>query len=441
MLDRLLDSLYRWNRWGRAHLKAGYKRTILQSIEPFINTPEIVVLTGLRRSGKTTIIYQIMDYLESQSIPKEAMLHMNFEEPSIGPMLNLDLLDEIYQLYRQEIYPVGKAYIFFDEIQGVPGWERWVRARNESEDIKIFITGSSANLMSRELATLLTGRHVNFHITPLSFTEFLQFREIKLETKKRLPISPDPIIQNALNQYLKWGGFPEIVLSDSETRKQVLLKQYFDDILFKDVAMRHQVRDIVLLRNIAVHQLTQTANLISINRIAKLFQISLEAASDYCGYLQEAFLIDFLSFYSLKVAERNRNPRKVYSADLGLRQVVSLAHSEDKGKLIETAVYHHLQRCAYGNIFYWKDKQEVDFMLRKGNTIYSAVQVVYENLDDAEVFQREQSALDAMSRKFKKAKGNLVTAIIPKKKVENCLPLWLFLLDDQLKTVEFEECT
>lgn len=432
----MLDGLYRWNRWGKAQLKAGFKRTILQFILPFIDTPEVVVLSGLRRSGKTTILYQIMDHLQNQGVPLEAMLHMNFEEPSLGPKLGIELLDELYQIYRQEIYPTGKAYIFFDEIQGVPNWERWVRARNESEDIKIFITGSSANLMSRELATLLTGRHVNFHVTPLSFNEFLQFREISVPAKKRIQINPEPVIQNALNIYLQWGGFPEIVLSDSETRKQFLLKQYFDDILFKDVAMRHQIRDIVLLRNIAVHLLTQTANLISINRIAKLFQISLESAGDYCGYLQEAFLLDFLSFYSLKVAERNRNPRKVYAADLGLRQMVSLAHSEDKGKLIETAVYHHLQRLAYGNVFYWKGKQEVDFILRKGNTIYSAIQVAYENLDNFEILQREQLALNDMNHKFKNAKGILVTAIMPKRKIKNCVPLWIFLLDDQLAVID-----
>ena len=175
----MLDSLNRWNRWGQANLQAGFQRTIMQSIIEFIDTPEVVVLTGLRRAGKTTILYQVMDYLENRGIPSEAMLHMNFEEPSLGPMLGLQLLDDLYRTYREEIFPVGKAYIFFDEIQNVPEWERWVRARNESEDIKIFITGSSANLMSRELATLLTGRHISFHVTPLSFTEFLNFKQFK----------------------------------------------------------------------------------------------------------------------------------------------------------------------------------------------------------------------------------------------------------------------
>lgn len=371
-----------------------------------------------------------MDHLEHQGIPPEAMLHMNFEEPSLGPRLGIELLDELYRTYRETIYPTGKAYIFFDEIQNVPAWERWVRARNESESIKLFITGSSANLMSRELATLLTGRHVNFHVTPLSFAEYLQFKDIKIPKETRMLIDPEPEIQYALTQYLTWGGLPEIVLSDNETRKQILLKQYFDDLLFKDVAMRHQVRDIVLLRNMAVHLLTQTAHLISINRIAKLFQISLESARDYCSYLQEAFLLDFLSFFSLKVALRNRNPRKIYAGDLGLRKAVSFAHSEDRGKLIETAVFHHLQRTSLGNIFYWKGKQEVDFVIRKGNVIYSAIQVAYENLDDLQVLKREEEALTEMKQHHNEAKSVLITAKMPKKKVETCVPLWRFLLND-----------
>ena len=221
------------------------------------------------------------------------------------------------------------------------------------------------------------------------------------------------------------GTFTEIVLSDNETRKQYLLAQYFDDILFKDVAMRHQIRDVNLLRNIAVHLLTQTASLISINRIAKLFDISLEVSSAYCNYLQEAFLVDFMSFYSLKVAERNRNPRKVYAADLGLRQAVRFAHSENKGRLIETAVFHRLQNQTYGNVFYWKGMQEVDFILRKGNTVYSGIQVVYENLDN---LNREQNALNELNQKYKKAENKIIAARMPTKKSMNCVPLWVFLL-------------
>jgi uncharacterized protein len=423
----MLSILAQWNRWGSAVLKSGYPREVTTKLLPFIDSPEIVTLTGLRRAGKTTILYQIMDYLTDRGIPEDAMLHVNFEEPGLAPRLKLELLDELYQSYRNAVYPKGKAWLFFDEIQNVPGWERWVRARNESEDIKIFITGSSANLMSRELATLLTGRHVNFHVSPLSFSEFLTFKKIQ-PPKKKFPINPPAEIQHALDQYLQWGGLPEVALSTNEERKKILLKQYFDDLLFKDVAMRHQIRDVRTLRNIAVHLLTQTASLISVNRIANLFQISLEMARNYCAFLQESFLVDFLPFYSLKVAERNRNPQKVYACDSGLRHIVSIAETPDRGRIAETAVYQHLQRINGGDVFYWKGKQEVDFVIRQGNTISSLVQVAYDNLDDHKTLTRELNALTEAQSKFPQAKAKLIAAKIPKTKIDTLTPLWAFLL-------------
>lgn len=426
----MLSILTQWNRWGSAVLRSGHPREITAKILLFIDTPEIVTLTGLRRAGKTTILYQVMDCLADQGIPAEAILHMNFEEPGLAPKLKLELLDELYRSYRNNVYPKGKAWLFFDEIQNVPGWERWVRARNESEDIKIFITGSSANLMSRELATLLTGRHVDFHIAPLSFSEFLSFKQIE-PPRKILPVDPPATIQHALNEYLQWGGLPEIVLSKSEERKKMLLKQYFDDLLFKDVAMRHQIREISVLRNIAVHLLTQTARLVSANRVANLFQISLEMARNYCAFLQESFLVDFLPFYSMKVAERNRNPQKVHACDSGIRQIVSIAETPDRGRMVETAVHQHLQRLNSDDIFYWKGRQEIDFVIRQGNTISSLIQVAYDNLDEPKTLTRELDALQEAKTRFPQAETKLIAAKMPKTGHKTITPLWTFLLSKQ----------
>jgi uncharacterized protein len=423
----VLEVLNQWNRWGRARLSSGHKRDITRKIYPFVDTKEVVALVGLRRAGKTTVLYQLMDYLESKHISEESMLHMNFEEPALAPTLGLPLLDEIYNLYREEVFPTGKAYLFFDEIQNVPGWEKWVRARNESEDVKIFITGSSANLMSRELATVLTGRHVEFYVTPFSFLEIVKLKDIEIPSTK-LKVDPPPIIQNALKEYMMWGGFPEIVLSENNERKKILLRQYFDDILFKDVAMRHQIRDVTVLRNIAVHLLTQTASLFSVNRIAKVFQVSLEMAANYCSYIEESFLVDYLPYFSLKAAERNRNPRKIYVNDLGFRQIASISLSMDYGRLAETLVYQHLQRKFRDDIFYWKGKQEIDFVVRSGNEISSVMQVAYDNLDDPTTRQREFLALDEAKAIFKNASQALIVGKMPKSRDKLMTPLWQLLL-------------
>ena len=421
----MLSILSRWNRWGTARLPAGIVRDATQKIYPVVNTPEIVVLIGMRRSGKTTILFQVMDYLESQKIPQEAMLHINFEEPALASALSLDALDQIYHEYREKIFPTGKAYLFFDEIQNVPQWERWVRARNESENIKIFLTGSSANLMSRELGTVLTGRHVSFHIHPLNFSEFLKFK--KISVPKNTVIEPPHEIYHAVENYLLWGGLPEIVLSQSNERRELLLKQYFDDLLFKDVAMRHEIRDIALLRNLAVYLMTQTASLVSYNRIANQFGISIEKSRSYCACLQEAFLVEYLPFFSLKTAERNRHPFKVHAVDLGLRNVVALSCSEDKGRLIETAVCHHLKTKYQTDLYYWKSEQEIDFLRYQKNEVVELVQVVLRG-DSEMTLHRELSALSSAKKCFPKASESIVLGKLPKNPNKLMVALWRFLL-------------
>lgn len=427
----MLDVLIRWNRWGNALLDSGIERDVTSEISPFFNSPEIVVLMGPRRAGKTTVLFQIMDALEKSGIAREAMLHINFEEPALAPELSIQLLDDIYRTYREEVFPEGSVYLFLDEIQNVPQWERWVRARNENDNIKFFITGSSSQLMSRELATLLTGRHVAFTIFPLNFKEFLRFQSISIPAKRAT--LPTPIIQRALNHYLQWGGFPAVVLTQDERAKELLLKQYFDDVLFKDVALRHSIRDVVTLRNLAIHLLTQTAHIISFQRIAKLFGVSLDLASSYCHYLEEAFLVGFVPFYSEKVGIRLRNPHKVHAIDLGLRNMANLAYSADKGYITETAVFNALQRLPNDGIFYWKGQKEIDLVVRKGNTIQTLIQVTQEGLEKPVIHDREMSALIEARNYFPRAKRLVITDRVAKglninKELCEVIPLWKYLL-------------
>ena len=358
----LLEILDRWNLWGSARPEPGRPRQVLDELGPFLDTPEIVALIGPRRSGKTTVLYQVMRLLEERGTPREALFHLNLEEPALVAEPGVELLERIYRIYRAEVFPAGRAWIFLDEIQHVPGWERWVRARNESEEVKFFVTGSSATLMSAELATLLTGRHVTFRVLPLDFRELLWFRGLELPSRPHLVAAP-PRIENALYEYLRWGGFPEVVLAADTRRKEVLLQQYFDDILFRDVAWRHQIRNFTTLRRLAVHLLSRTARMVSLQRLARVFGVSLELVRSYCQFLEEAFLVRFAPFYSLKTAEQLRKPRKVHAVDPGLRNAVCLTGSPDRGRLMETAVHGALERTDHDGLFYWKDEVEVDFIL------------------------------------------------------------------------------
>lgn len=423
------DILKIWNRWGENPLESGIKRQITSNIKRYLHKEEIVVLTGPRRAGKSTIFYQLMDLLEKENVKKEAMLHINFEEPKLLPYLKNNILDELYDWYREHVYPEGKVYIFLDEIQNVPEWERWVRARNRTENIKIFITGSSAKLMSKEIATLLTGRHLSFQVMPLNFSEFLSFKKLKLPKYKRA-ISPSPLIKREINLYKKWGGFPAVVLADFDQYKSNLLTEYFDDILYKDVAMRHEIRDLMLLKNIAVHLLTNSGKPISYHRLSNIFQISNDLAKNYCNYLQECYLVDFLSYYSQKSAIRQRHPKKVYAVDLGLRNICSFTHSEDEGRLIETLVYHSLKRRFGDNIFYWKKNGEIDFIVKEKNKITQLWQVVSDKLDDEKVWKREVEVFEEAKEYFPDAKAFIAVKSLPQKmkKIDaKIIPLWMVL--------------
>jgi uncharacterized protein len=408
----VIQALNRWNRWGEARLDSGRPREIMTRISSFLDTPEVVALIGPRRSGKSTVLFQAMDALEAAGAAREAMLHVNLEEPGFGTHLGLDLLDRIYETWRAEVFPEGRAWLFLDEIQRVGGWERWVRARNETENVKIFVSGSSSELMSAELATLLTGRHITFRVLPLSFREFLSFRGVAPPSGSSLAADP-PRIRNAVVDYLRWGGFPEVVLAGDEERKQGLLQQYFDDILFKDVALRHRIRDLPLLRNLATHLLAQTASLVSFQRLAQVFEISKAAARAYCGYLEQAFLVSFVTFYTLKTAERQRRPSKVHAIDTGLRNAVSLSAAPDRGRLMETAVHNQLLRERHDGLFYWKGEGEVDLAVRRGLGLRTLLQVTDEGLLEPAARGRELKALGEAAVAFPHAEPLVVAGALP----------------------------
>lgn len=425
----MIDLLSRWNRWGAARLAPGHLRDVTARVQPFLDTPEVVALVGPRRAGKSTVLFQVMDLLEARGVPPAAMLHLNLEEPALSTDeltkdAGLALLERGYETWRHEVYPKGRGYVFLDEVQRVPGWERWVRARNEREDIKVFVTGSSSALLSRELGTLLTGRHVSFEVLPLTFAELLRFRGVEVPTDLKLAGTP-PEVQNALLFYLRWGGFPEIVLSTDDTRRVMLLQQYFDDLLFKDVALRHQVRDLPMLRALAVHLLASTASLVSFQRLSGIFGASVDLVRTYCSYLEEAWLIEILPFFSLKTSERLRHPQKVHAYDLGLRNAVAITASADRGRLAETALFVALRGEVRNGLYYWKGAGEIDLLVHRGVSVESLLQVLWEGWERDEVREREAGALAEATKKFPGARAHVISGVPS----GGTVPLWRALLE------------
>ncbi len=392
--NKILTALSPWNAWDEPSPFAGIRRRITDEIMSFIGRPEVLVLTGMRRCGKSTIMYQLIEKLVARGTKRQAILFVNFDEPALNASRGTELLEDIYIAFRKKMSPTGHVYLFLDEIQNVPGWERWVNARLKTEDVDIIVSGSSAQLMSREIATLLTGRNLTFRIFSLSFGEFLHFRNVEIDLssplsweKKRHQISSE------LDNYLLWGALPEAALAVDDLHRRKLLNQYLDDILFKDVVIRHQIRDARLLRDMAVFLLTHTACRTTLQALRKTFAISLDMARSYLSYLEEPYLINEVRGYARSLKAQQVSARKIYAGDLGMRQVASLTQSEDIGRLEETAVFHKLEQKER-QLFYWNERnKEIDFLVCNGLEPNELIQVTHSDLSNLKTKKRELAPL------------------------------------------------
>ena len=243
--EKIIEILTDWNFWQRDIDIGIIREKYLDEILKFIKSGKIISIVGIRRSGKSTLIKQIAKELIKKSIPKTDILIVNFEEPQFSD-IDVNSLIQIYQSYLEIISPQEKPYIFLDEIQNVQKWERFVRSINEKKEAYIVISGSSSKLLSEELATVLTGRQLYFEIFPLSFEEFLSFRNIKInkENKKRDIILNALKIKKLFREYMNFGGFPEVVVSNDKDFKRRVLISYYEDIINRDIVQRFKVKKI-----------------------------------------------------------------------------------------------------------------------------------------------------------------------------------------------------
>src|SRR3989338_839780 len=211
--NEIIEALSGWNFWHR-DINAGILRPrYLDKIRGYLSADEIVALSGVRRSGKSTILLQVLKGLIGEGVPKNNILYINFEDPKFYSFLKLDLLDNIWQAYFEYLRPKSRVYLVLDEVQKIKGWEQWVRSKyDRKENIKIFVTGSNSELLSSEFSSVLTGRHLELKVAPLDFKEFLDFKGLKVEADKLWFIKNKKVLNDYTGQYLQEGGFPKIVL-------------------------------------------------------------------------------------------------------------------------------------------------------------------------------------------------------------------------------------
>jgi hypothetical protein len=391
---------------------------------------KIISLVGNRRSGKTYYFYQLIRDLLNKKINKTQILYVNFEDDRLFP-LKLSDLDALLEAYY-ELFPENKKltkYLFLDEIQNIDNWEIFVRRVYDKEKVKLFVTGSSSKLLSQEIATSLRGRTLSYNLYTLNFNEFLKFKNIKLN-KNDLYLSKRYTIKKLFEEYLNNGSFPEVVLEDN--LKKEILNNYYDMFIYKDLVERYSIRNVDLLKKLTKFLLTNISNLFSASSyhkyITKELSVSKETILEYISYLKEINLIFLVPIFSFSLKQQQVNPSKVYTIDNGLRNTVSFKFSKDEGRLAENLVFVELKR-KLKEIYYWKGKGEVDFVIKNKNESIDLINVCYSN----EIPKREINSINEFIEKHPKAKINnkiIITKDLEKSKERiKYIPLWKWLLE------------
>ncbi|MAG02137.1 ATPase [Candidatus Pacearchaeota archaeon] len=395
----IIEILEDWNFWNKEHDVGIIREDYLKRIEKLAETKQVIAIMGARRSGKSTIMLQYLKRLVTErNIDPKNTLYVNFEDLRFKK-LDLDLLNKIYETYIEYKQPSSKPFIFLDELHNIGEWERFARTKHELKEAMIFISSSNEKLLSGKLASLLTGRHLDIHVFPLDFKEFLRFKEVYIKGESDL-ISKRRKIKSLLNEYLEYGGFPLIVLQES---KEELLKTYFEDIINKDVIEYHTINHVTKIKSLAKFYLTNVGRRISFNKISKLLSLSLDTIERYSYYLEEAYLIKFIKKFSYSVKDRERTMSVVYVIDNGIRNLLGFKFSKDSGWLYQNAVANYLMRkYDQEGIFYWMNSlsEEVDFVVKKGLKVKQLIQVCYD-LSNNETKEREIKSLLKSSKELK----------------------------------------
>lgn len=386
--EDILTALVDWNFWGAYEDNSRKRPEHLSRLDSLMKTGEVVVVKGVRRSGKSTLLHQFLGQRIKEGLEAKNTLFVNFEDPRFTS-LTLENLSEIYDVYKEEQQPDRDHIVVLDEVQEVEGWEKFVKLLHETKAVKVLVTGSSSKLLSEEYATLLSGRHVDLELFPLSFQELLRFEGMEIGSKTEL-LKNRHRIKKKVREYLEWGGFPKVNLVEERERREILAR-YFEDILVKDIQRRFNVRKAGKLEQLAKYYLSNISNLQSYNRVKDAVDLSLDTVERFSDYFSIGRFLFFVPKFSFSHKKQVLNPKKVYSIDPGLRNVGGFRFSRDAGRLMENVVFLELFR-RHDEIFYWKEDREVDFVVKDGNDIGQLVQVCY-NFDREEVKDREIKAL------------------------------------------------
>jgi uncharacterized protein len=395
------------------------------------------ILTGVRRCGKSTYLHQIIERLKQKGTNRENILYINFFDDRLSFIKaeGISMVPEAYFLLYPNKKNIEKVYCFFDEIEIIEGWESFIDRMLRTENCEIYITGSSAKMLSGEIATQMRGRSLTWELFPFSFTEYLRCKEIKVETS--FSTHSKLIIRNAFENYRETGGFPEVLNVDKSIRIKIH-QEYFNSILFRDLIERHDISHPRALVDLVHHLAGNIASLYSLNKLTFYLQslghkVPKSSVSDYLVWLEDAYFLFTVSLFTASVNKSKVNPKKIYCIDHSFIHSVTSSILVNSGHLLENMVFVAL-RLLFKEIYYFKTEQglEVDFLVITSEGKKILIQVS-ESLERNSTRQREIIALRQAMINLNLAKSFIITgneesqAEVPEGLIET-IPAWKFLL-------------
>jgi len=378
-----------------------------RTMELPLDSRKVLTLVGIRRSGKTYLLYETQRRLQAMGVDRRRMLYLNFEDDRLMPIRTSEL--DLILRAHEELYPEfagQRKYLFFDEVQNVPSWEPYIRRLHDTEDVRLFVTGSSSHLLSRELATGLRGRSVAYEVFPLSFPEFLSFRGLEHQPYSRISESR---MAAALEDYLETGGLPEVVLAGEALRPRIL-KEYVDLIFYKDLVERYGVASPEILRLLLRHCVSHPASLFNVHKIYQDFRsqglsLSKNTLYSYLGYLEESFVVFLLPVTDRSLRKQAVNPKKLHAIDWALAYPFVAEPAIDAGRKLETAVFLHWRR-ERDDLSYLGGEREIDLVVNRSHP-EQLINVAF-SVSAASAWNREIAALEWGAAKFPRAAVTLV---------------------------------
>ena len=380
--------------WKKKGYKNVFYRKILDKLIDYLPMKEILILTGIRRSGKSSLFKLLINHLLKKNEATK-ILFINCEDPHfIETWSDSSKIYDIIEV-AEKITENKFDYLFIDEIQNIKHWEKFVKSIYETGEYKkIFITGSNSNLLEDEYIKLLSGRFISKQIFPLSFLEILELNKI---TKYIDIVSEKSKVLNLLDDYLQFGGFPEVFKTSKNELKLEILSNYYQTIVLKDCILNKKIREADKFKQLAFYVFNNTTSVYTYNSLSRATESNENTTQSFIRALQESFVSYEINNFRFSVKINSRAKNKIYSTDNGLIQAVKFNFSSNKGKMLENALYMEIVKSGKFQVFFFNDKNECDFIIRSDKELY-AIQVVYE-LNSANI-EREVAGLRKVQKQF-----------------------------------------